>query len=150
VQIVTKKQLKDKLNYLKVVKAKLEGENLMVKKMLIYQSLPEGEKERIEEAWNKYFDLVRESKSYKRYCEQRDAYKRGDMAIVKNLSLEAREEMANKTDWIPKPSSVNPANFGGNGDCQRYWGILKAIGIIKKELLESGDEEALTEEIFAS
>lgn len=148
-QALTKKQVKDKLNYLQLKKNKLETDNQTVKRMLIFNSLPQGEKNKIAEEWEGYYKVIKNSRSYERYCTQRDAFKRGDMARVKELAQEAKEEREQKTDWIPKPSSINPNEFSRDYDCQNYWGTIKKIGEIKKELLESGDEETMAEEIFA-
>ena len=36
---------------------------------------------------------------------------KGDFTTVKELALEAREELKNKTDWLPKPNFPDPASW---------------------------------------
>lgn len=160
-QTVTKKQLRDRLAYLETLKSRLErgivivdGEPMpkpvnMVQKMLQYRALPQPVKEQLINDWEAYYELVRHSRAYERYGEQREAYRRKDFLKVKELAAEARADLENKTDWIPKPSSVHPEEFGRHPDCQQYWGIVKKIGEVKEALKRMGDEEALAEEIFA-
>jgi hypothetical protein len=160
-QVVTKKQLKNKLMYLEALKGRLErGMDLidgqlvpkavnMVGKMLRYRALPQAEREQIANDWEGYYDLVKHSRAYERYQEQRQAYRENRMDRVRGLAAEARQDLEQKTDWIPKPSSVDPDEFSRHYDCQRYWRTIKAINDTKEALKRMGDEETLAEEIFA-
>lgn len=62
-----------------------------------------GEFERRKQAWKDYFDKVHESRAYLRFKEQKEALLKGDLATVKRLAAEAKEDLNSKTDWIEKP-----------------------------------------------
>ena len=157
---LTKKQFKDKLKYLEVLKDKMEKNNFkedeygnkedwsILQKMFLYQKMSFEEKEKLKNKWELYYEAVRHSRAYKRCCEQKKAFEGGDYAKVKELALEARRDLEQKTDWIPKPSSIDPDLFPFNEKCKRYLRVVKAISEIKELLKKMGDEETLEEDSF--
>jgi len=147
-QAQSKKQLKDKLNYLLFLKDKMEKDSPMVGKMLKWQALPPEEKNRITQEWEEYYQAVKSSRAYQRFYQQKEAFKAGMMSVVKALAEEARKDLEEKTDWIPKPTSIDPNQFDADTSCERYRWILKAIEETKDLLRKAGDTEALAEEIF--
>ena len=58
---------------------------------------------RRKEVWDDYHRRVQETRAYQRFVEQKEAYRRGDMAQVKELALEAKNERKSKTNWLEKP-----------------------------------------------
>jgi len=67
---------------------------------------------------------------------------------VKELGVEARQEREQKTDWIPKPSTVDPSLFAVNHKCKKYLDTLKSIKDITATLKKMGDEETLADDSF--
>lgn len=63
----------------------------------------QAEFDRREKEWDEYLKKVKETRSYKRFIEQKEAMKKGDLAKVKELVFEAKKERETKTDWLPKP-----------------------------------------------
>jgi len=76
-----------------------------------YLLISKKEDFRRREEWNGCRVRVRETRSYKRFIEQKEAMYKGDFTTVKELALEAREELKNKTDWLPKPNFPDPASW---------------------------------------
>ena len=78
---------------------------------------------RRKEEWDNYFVRVRETESYKRFFEQKEAWKRGEMVVVKTLGLEAKKDLKEKCDmidgewvekkgmWLEKPHFPDPITW---------------------------------------
>jgi len=58
--------------------------------------------------WNDYCHKVSLSRACKRFYEQREALKGGNLNKVKELALEAKEDLLHKKDWIAKPNFPDP------------------------------------------
>lgn len=141
-------ELQSQLIVLKNQKNKLEQQNI-VKQMLAFNSLPVAEKKKRREAWDAYYEAVRETRAYQRFWEQRGAFKRGDTETVKRLAIEAGEQRE-KGQFMPKPSFADPIAFFYDTKCRKYCELMKKIEEIQKELMGRGAIEVSPEEIFSS
>lgn len=75
--------------------------------------------------WGEYYAKARQSHSYQRFLEQRAAFKQGDMATVRRIATEAREDLLNG-NFLPKPPFPDP-------DLERVYGRLEIKEIWDKQ-----------------
>ena len=73
--------------------------------------ISEQEFERRKKEWLDYFKLVDDSHAYKRFQQQMIAFDLGDVQFVKGCAEQARRDLVNKTDWIPKPHFPDPTTW---------------------------------------
>lgn len=76
--------------------------------------------------WGEYYDKSKQSQSYQRFLEQRAAFKQGDMATVRRIAAEAREDLLNGR-FLPKPPFPDP-------DLERVYGRLGIKEVWEKQL----------------
>jgi hypothetical protein len=58
--------------------------------------------------WQDYYIQVRTTRAYKRFVEQKDAMRRGDLKKVKELAQEAKKDRLNENWEIAKPKFPDP------------------------------------------
>lgn len=124
----------DRMKELSVIKNRLEKKS-EIKQWLEYQGLSSIEKAAREKEWDKYFDNVRNTKSYKRYGKISQLINQGRTADVKEWSKKAREQLE-KDEWeIKKPAGVDPKWLRSNQTVSQYRKIMNEIhGVIPKEM----------------
>lgn len=76
--------------------------------------------------WNEYYTKARQSRTYQRFLEQRAAFKQGDMATVRRIAAEAREDLLSGR-FLPKPPFPDP-------DLERVYGRLGIKEVWEKQL----------------
>jgi hypothetical protein len=82
--------------------------------------LDPAKKELLRGAWVKYYEAVKNTRSYKRWQEQREAYKKGDMATVKMFASEAKAQLLEEGWELKQPSSQDP-DFLQNKPHVKMW-----------------------------
>jgi len=144
---LSKKALREGLEYWEVKKAQLENHPL-VKSILEFEELPEGERQHRLDEWNNYFEMVRTTKAYQRFKMSKDAYHRGDMATVKEVAKVSRKAMEqNKTELV-KPEGIDYEGERNSNEFNLYKQALGKIKFFKKELAQRGESYYLAEEVY--
>jgi len=70
-----------------------------------YINLSPLEKTKIEESWNNYYKKCRESEYGKLFFSMKDAFKRHDQKLIKEI---VEKSKAMTTPYTPQPSSIDP------------------------------------------
>lgn len=91
--------------------------------------------------WGEYYAKARQSQSYQRFLEQQVALKRGDIATVRRIAAEAREDLLNGR-FLPKPPFPDP-------DLERVYGRL-GIKEVWERQLEIATKEVQSNEAESS
>ena len=144
---LSKKALREKLEYWEVKKQQLEN-HPTVKALLEFEELPEGEKQHRLDEWNNYFEMVRTTKAYQRFKIAKDAYRKGDMARVRDIAKVSRKAMEQNRTELIKPKGIDYEGERNSYDFGLYRQALGKIKSIKNELAKRGESYYLAEEIY--
>ncbi len=86
-----------------------------------YIAWPASERELLAQAWIAYYDKVRGTRAYERFTAQKAAIRVNDMTTVKDLALEARNEILNpNTPRVVKPTPYDPDIIASSSEVQMY------------------------------
>jgi hypothetical protein len=144
---LSKKALKEKLEYWEVKKQQLEN-HPTVTALLEFEGLPEGKKQHHLDEWNNYFDMARTTEAYRRFKVAKDAYRKGDMARVRDIAKVSRKAMEqNKTELV-KPRGIDYEGERNSHEFNLYKQALGKIKSFKNELAQRGESYFLAEEIY--
>ena len=107
-----------------------------------WQTKPYAERVVVNAEWDRYYNLVRQSKTYARFFEQKEAMHNGNMALVREIAEESKDHVF-RSNYIPKPKSIDPFEYSNNSYIRSYKETCQRL----KEL--EIDEEYGVKEIFA-
>jgi len=80
--------------------------------------------------WEEYYKKVPETRAYKRFIEQKEALKKGNLDVVKRLAQEAKQQIIYGTSELSKPSFPDP-------EVEMVYGRL---GIKKEDIVSKAQE----------
>ena len=113
-----------------------ESRRNVVLDVLEFLSQPWEERQRQIKEWDDYYEAVKKTKAYRRWEMQREAFKKGDLALVKKIAAVSRRAREEGRFELTKPAGVDFYSLYLGSDFQRYKRLKGEVASLKKQLGE--------------